>query len=87
MTESWIHRRFEGGTLWDAPGGLAATTEYIFTADHGVGPNRGGIIRFDQASNDSLRFADEAGPPTAEGFRQVNLGLDGLLYGTAVSAK
>ena len=78
---SWSPRKHPGWSTVNnvSFGGVAAFGNYVFATDMwtagNVDPNARGLIRFDLTNNTSVRFF-----PTVD-FIDVNLGLDGLLYG------
>ncbi|MCG3125294.1 MAG: hypothetical protein CHACPFDD_00112 [Phycisphaerae bacterium] len=77
-TGAMNHRTFAGWSTVSGVGygGVAAWSHYVFATDMDTfGDAPRGIVRFDVASNTAQRFADNAD------FRQIELGLDGLLYG------
>jgi len=56
-------------------GGIAVFNNYIFMTDSsGTGDGKKGIVRFNTLNNEHIRFAEN------DGFGDLNIGLDGLLY-------
>jgi hypothetical protein len=75
---AWRNHTYEDWDTWgnNTQAGIATYANYIFVTDRGLGqpPGTGGMLRINLDDFSSQRFA------TTLEFRDLNIGLDGLLY-------
>lgn len=80
-SNTFTHKTFPGwSTIGSGTGGLATYKNFVFATDKDTVPGMAkGIVRFDVFNNSAARFA------TTIEFNDLNIGLNGLLYGLASS--